>query len=583
VIRLSQGAHTGAIDARIDQLERIRFAARLWRHDDTLWGDDPERRKVAANRLGWLDVVTRMRAETDALRAFAAKAAADHFTHAVLLGMGGSSLAPEVLRLTLGIAPRALELTVLDNTSPAAVRAIAETHDARRTLFVVSSKSGGTLEVASFEKHFFAWVSAARGEEAGRSFVAVTDPDTALEALAHTRGYRKTFVNPPDIGGRYSALSYFGLVPAALIGADLDALLDGAIAEAEACAASVPAAENPALALGAALGELALSGRNKMTLALPAAFTALGSWIEQLVAESTGKEGRGIIPVDGEPLAGPERYGRDRVFVTFDSGPTAPEEAAAIETLERAGEAIVRWSREPATTPASRAAVLGAEFLRWEIATAVAGAALAVDPFDEPNVAEAKLATHDVLQKFLESGRFEQASPIARAGDVQTFAPASIAARLRGEGPSPGPAGQGPAAAAAAVLMLAGPGDYLALLAYMQRTRERHLRLEKLRVTMRDATRLATTLGYGPRFLHSTGQLHKGGPNSGVFLQLTTDEGEDAEIPGEPYGFAALRQAQAAGDIVVLERRGRRVMRHHLGANVEQALDELIAAVEARR
>jgi glucose-6-phosphate isomerase len=583
VIRFSRAARTPAVDARLDQLEEQRFATRLWRHDDTLWGDDPEHRRVAASRLGWLDVAAAMRAETEGLRAFASKVATDGYTHAVLLGMGGSSLAPEVLRLTLGVGAGGLELAVLDNTSPEAVRAVTLAHDPHRTLFVVSSKSGATLEVTSFEKHFFEWVRAARGDQAGRSFVAITDPGTSLEQLAHSRGYRRTFINPPDIGGRYSALSFFGLVPAALIHADLEALLDGADEEARISGPEVPAREHPALTLGATLGELALSGRSKLTLVLPGELSALGSWIEQLVAESTGKGGRGIVPVTEEPLGVAEQYGRDRLFAVLEPGSLAPLDTSRLAALESAGHAVLRWSRRTAAeggerTASSWARVLGGEFLRWEFATAVAGAILSLDPFDEPNVAEAKQATQDVLKRWLSSGRFDPPAPapLARAGDVQVFAPAAMAPFLRDA------AAAGPYAGAATMLSLGRSGDYLALLAYVCRTRERHERLQKLRVAIRDFSRLATTLGYGPRFLHSTGQLHKGGPNTGVYLQITADEGEDVPIPGEKYGFATLRRAQADGDYQVLERRERRVARLHLGSNVEESLDALISAFEAR-
>jgi glucose-6-phosphate isomerase len=584
VIRFSRAARTPAVDARLDHLEEQRFAARLWRHDDTLWGDDPEHRQVAANRLGWLDVPGAMRAETEGLRAFASKVAAEGYTHVVLLGMGGSSLAPEVLRLTLGVGAGGLELAVLDNTSPEAVRAVTHAHDPHRTLFLVSSKSGGTLEVTSFEKHFFEWVRGARGDQAGRSFVAITDPGTSLEQLARTRGYRRTFINPPDIGGRYSALSFFGLVPAALMRADLGALLDGAAAEAAASGPDVPARDHPALTLGATLGELALSGRSKLTLVLPNELAALGSWIEQLVAESTGKRGRGIVPVNEEPLGVPEQYGRDRLFAVLEPGGLGAPELARLATLESAGHPVLRWSYRAdqagsgERTPSSLARVLGAEFLRWEFATAVAGAILSLDPFDEPNVAEAKQASQDVLKRWLSTGRFDPPVPaaLARAGEVQLFAPAAVAPSLRDA------AAAGPFAAAATLLTLGRPGDYVALLAYLCRTRERHERLQKLRVGVRDFSRLATTLGYGPRFLHSTGQLHKGGPNIGVYLQLTADEGEDVPIPSEKYGFATLRRAQADGDYQVLERRERRVARLHLGSNVEESLDALISAFEAR-
>ncbi len=451
--------------------------------------------------------------------------------------MGGSSLAPETLARTFGTRAGRLELTVLDNTSPAAVRAVTAAHDPARTLFVVSSKSGGTLEVTSFERHFHAAVRAALGEKAGGSFVAITDPGTSLEALARERGYARVFQNPPDIGGRYSALSYFGLVPAALIGADLEGLLAGAHTEA------LPSGEgeSDAVVLGAALGELARAGRDKLTLVLPAALASLGAWIEQLVAESTGKQGHGIVPVAEETLGPPAVYGRDRVFVAIESGDDGAA-AAALDALERAGHPVVRWTRPGADA-------LGAEFLRWEIATATAGAVLGVDPFDEPNVAEAKEASRATLERDL-AGR--RAAP-------PEFQPAAL-----GD-----------------LLDQARPGDYFAILAYLHRTPATHERLARLRHAVRDRARLATTLGYGPRYLHSTGQLHKGGPNTGLYLLITADEGDDVPIPGEPYGFAALRAAQAAGDLEVLERHGRRVAHLHLGAGIEGALDRLISGLPA--
>jgi transaldolase/glucose-6-phosphate isomerase len=567
--RLALGAAAEAVETRLELLDRARFVARLWSRDDALWGDDPARRAVAANRLGWLDSPARMRGEVAALRAFAREVAADGFTHAVLLGMGGSSLAPEMLRLTYGVAPGALELTVLDNTSPAAVRAVSAAHDPKRTLFVVSSKSGGTLEVASFERHFFEWTRAAR-PEAGRAFVAVTDPGTPLERLAAERGYRRVFAGIPDIGGRYSALSPFGLVPGALIGLDLDALLDAARDEARASGPEAPATANPAVRLGAALGELALAGADKLTLVLGPEIAALGSWIEQLVAESTGKEGRGIVPVADEALGPPSVYGNDRVFVSVSVGAPPPATTAALAALEAAGHPVLRWTL-------ASALALGGECLRWEIATATAGAVIDVDPFDEPNVTEAKQASRAVLDEYLAAGRFPEAYLLASAAGLEIEAPTSVADALEHRVSDPAD----PAAWAASLISMARPGDYFALCAYLHRTPARHARLERLRTALRDPSRLATTLGYGPRFLHSTGQLHKGGPNSGIFMQLTADEGEELAIPGERYGFGALRRAQAAGDYEVLERRRRRVMRVHLGSEVEPALDRLIAAVTA--
>ncbi len=564
------GSVQPAYEARLRRLDEQEFSRRLWAHDDSLWGDDPEHRKVAANRLGWLDVPVFMRNEVEALHQLAITIWREGFTHAVLLGMGGSSLAPEVLRLTFGVKPGAIELDVLDNTSPAAVRAVASACDPETTLFIVSSKSGSTLEVASFERFFYEWVRRSRGDQAGRSFLAITDPGTSLEKLAVERGYRRVCSNPPDIGGRYSALSYFGLVPAALIGVDTGDLLTAALHEAKVSRPRVAAAENPGLRLGAALGELALAGRDKLTLVLGEEIAPLGSWIEQLVAESTGKSGRGILPVADEPLGPPAAYGADRVFVAASLAPLPAATESALAALEAAGHPVLRWKVESLTG-------LGAEFLRWEIATAVAGAVLGVDPFDEPNVTEAKQATQAVLTRYLEQGDFAPPAPAAAAGHVFVETPARIAEALRGR------AGASPAAWLPGLLSLARPGDYLALLAYMHRTPERHERLGRLRRALRDASRLATTLGYGPRFLHSTGQLHKGGPNTGLFVQITCDEGDELPIPGERYGFGALRRAQAAGDYEVLARRDRRVIRLHLGGDVERGLEALLEASSAAR
>jgi len=558
------------VGAALERADAAGLAARLWARDDRLWGDDPAHRAVARNRLGWLGAPARVAARLPELRALAAEAAREGRDRAVLLGMGGSSLAPEVLRLALGVRPGALDLAVLDNTSPAAVRAVTEAHDPERTLFVVASKSGGTIEVASFEKHFFERARAAHGDAAGRGFVAVTDPGTPLEALARARGYRAVVHAPPDVGGRYSALTEFGMLPAALIGADLDALVAAAAAEAAASGPEVPAAASPAVFLGVTLGELAAVGRDKLTLVLEGDVAPLGAWIEQLVAESTGKDGRGILPVADEPLADPARYGRDRVFVATGVGALSAGTEGALDALAAAGHPVLRW-----TLPAVEA--LGGEFLRWEIATAVAGAALGVDPFDEPNVTEAKQATQAVLARRVAEGRVPQPAPIAEGAAGALDAPAALAAELRGAVRD----ARDPAAWVVALAATAAPGDYVAVLAYLHRTPARHARLEALRLALRDLGGAAATLGYGPRFLHSTGQLHKGGPPRGRFVQLVGDEGPDVPIPGEPYGFEALRWAQAAGDYEVLERRGRRVLRVRLGDNPDAALARLAEAVAA--
>jgi transaldolase/glucose-6-phosphate isomerase len=569
-LNLSVGEAAPAIHARLDRLERERFARRVWAREAKLWSADPAHQQVARTRLGWLDAPSTMKKEIGALKAFAREVLGDGFNRAVLLGMGGSSLAPEVLRQTFGIANTGIDVTVLDSTAPAAVRAITTTHDPKRTLFLVSSKSGTTIEVRSLEKHFFEWVSAVRGPDAGRSFVAITDPGTPLGRLAGERRYRRVFLNAPDIGGRYSALSYFGLVPAALLAVNLDALLEHAMDEIQASGPEVPASRNFGIELGAALGELVLRGRDKATLVLGQEIQSFAGWVEQLVAESTGKDGKGIVPVADEPLGPPEAYGSDRVFIATGVTPLPKETEALLAALERAGHPVLRW--RDLELPA-----IGAEFVRWEIATATAGAVLGVDPFDEPNVTEAKQATTAVLERYLADGKFPARPSLTDAGGLEVEAPRALAEAIR-----PRVNARTDAAAwAAALLSLAKPGDYFALLAYFHRTPARHERLERLRLAVRNATRVATTLGYGPRYLHSTGQLHKGGPNTGIFLQLTADQGEEIPIPGERYGFSTLLKAQAAGDYQVLERRERRVMRIHLGANPEKELDEIVEAVAA--
>ena len=538
-----------------DNARRGEFAARLWQKDATLWSTDPAHQKVAANRLGWLDLPTGMRDEVAALEAFVAEVRAEGFTHAVLLGMGGSSLAPEVMRRMLGVAPGFLELTVLDNTSPAAVRAVTAAHDPRRTLFLVSSKSGGTIEVASFEKHFFEWTRAARGADAGRAFVAITDPGSPLAARAAERGYRRVFLNPPDVGGRYSALSLFGLLPAALIGASPVALIESAARELDE--ARRDTSGGAGVAFGVAIGEAALTGQDKLTLAFGPRWAPFGAWVEQLVAESTGKDGQGVVPVDGEVCGPAILAGADRAFVaTPDLDPALGRPIA-----HRDGPAWLLDLESPRDH--------GAAFLRWEIATAAAAAVLGVDPFDEPNVSEAKHATQAVLDRALADGHFPAEAPLTQGDGWSLYATGPAESALSAAG------AREPGAALAALLSLARPGDYLALLAYLHATPAVDQALQRVRVATCGHSGLVSTLGIGPRFLHSTGQLHKGGSDQGLFLQITADEGPDVPIPGEPYSFGMLRRAQAAGDFEVLTRRGRRVVRLHLESDVVAGLARL--------
>lgn len=558
-----------AIEARLEKLEADHFAAKLAKRDPGLWGSSNGRKQVAQHRLGWLTAPALLRPEVAALRGFASMARNSGFTHALLLGMGGSSLAPETMARSIEPRQGAMPVAVLDNTSPQAVEAAFAAHDPATTLVVVSSKSGTTVEVSCFERAAHEWVRAVAGDRAGLSFLAITDPGTPLEQLAKSRGYRRVFTNPEDIGGRYSALSFFGMVPAALMGLELDLLLDGAIEELGRLGPKTEAASSPGLWLGAALGELALAGRDKLTLILPTPLEALGGWIEQLVAESTGKEGRGLIPVDGEPLGPVESYGADRVFVVTTIGAPSAELAASLSRLESAGHPVLQWSL-PSTLD------LGAEFVRWEIATAVVGAVLDVNPFDEPNVAEAKQATRELLDAQGKNGALPLPEPAASRAGVAAAAPPATARALKLTVTDAGD----PLAWAAALPSLLQPGDYFALTAFLHPTPARRAALQTIRQAVQRATRAATTLGYGPRFLHSTGQLHKGGPNRGVFLQIVGDEG-DRRIPDERFGFGTLQRAQGLGDFEVLGRHERRVLRLDLGSDIESGLDRLAQALVA--
>ncbi|HET7236537.1 MAG TPA: glucose-6-phosphate isomerase [Actinomycetota bacterium] len=492
------------VTARLEALDRERVIERIWAKDHTVWKPDPTE---IADRLGWLGVPALMREEIGTLEAFAGRVAADGFRTAVLLGMGGSSLAPEVFMSTFGAADGALELIVLDTTHPATVARVTAGLGLEETLFVVASKSGTTTETRSHFAHFWGLVPD------GARFVAITDPGTPLEALAREHGFRRTFANPADIGGRYSALSYFGLVPAALIGAPLHAIVDGAQEMQRASEGSGPATDSPGATLGAVMGECALAGRDKLTTLVPREVASLGGWIEQLVAESTGKEDRGVVPIVGEPLGAPDAYGDDRVFVAIG-------EHEGVDALEHLGHPVVRLAYEDPEQ-------IGGEFFRWEMATAIASHVLGINAFDQPNVQEAKDATEEILA----------------ADSVE----------------DPGTEDLG------ALLKEIRPGDYVAILAYLDRTSETDAAIERARVALRDRHRVATTTGFGPRFLHSTGQLHKGGANNGVFIQVTDGAREqDQPIPGQPYTFGTLIDAQALGDLRSLRNRGRRVARVRL-------------------
>jgi transaldolase/glucose-6-phosphate isomerase len=548
-------ALASAVDAEVLRLAAAEAPRRLWEGDATLFTTDPAHEKSIKSRVGWLRAPALLQTKLAELAAFVAEVEAAGFTDAVLLGMGGSSLAPEVLALTYaGQGAAGLRLHVLDNTDPAAVARVDKAVEGKKALYIVASKSGGTIEIQAFERFFWQKVLAqSEGDvaRAGACFVAITDPVTRLAQLAEEKKYRRVFTNPADIGGRYSALSYFGLVPGALAGADVAGLVASGAEMASACAAVVPGGDIAALRLGVTLAVAAEAGRDKLTLVISPEIASLGSWIEQLVAESTGKEGKGVVPIDLEPLGAPSEYGDDRLFVYVRLGAGDAAQSRAVGELEKAGHPVVYLQLE------DRAA-LGRELFRWEFATAIAGAVLGVNPFDEPNVTEAKLSTSAIL-----------AAAQAQTGDKagQLPVPEDVVGPRDGE-------------RIRAHLAAATPGEYLALCAYFTRTEARDALLTRLRVAVRGRARQATTVGYGPRFLHSTGQLHKGGANNGVFLQLLADAPSDLAIPGEAYSFATLRNAQALGDLQVLRRRGRRALRVALGADVDASLAALVEAVE---
>jgi glucose-6-phosphate isomerase len=523
---MSLGDHLSGVEATLSGLEEHDVVARIWRKDHTVWGSDPTE---IGDRLGWLTVTDFMRSELDDLTTFAQTVRDEGTRTVVLLGMGGSSLGPEVLRQTFGSAEGYPELIVLDSTVPEWVRDVTRRIDASRTLALVSSKSGGTIEPNVLYRHFRAQVEGAVGnEEAGQHFVAVTDSGSSLADLGRSERFRRVFTNPTDLGGRYSVLSYFGLVPAALTGVDVATLLDRADRMRDACATRVGTRGNPGAWLGAAMATLALGGRDKLTLVTSRSIGSFGLWVEQLIAESTGKEGKGIVPIAGEPPLPLDAYSADRAFVYLRlEGDDNAEVDDFVARLSSSGQPVVRLDlRDPYD--------LGAEFYRWEFATAVAGSILAVNPFDQPNVQAAK----DVAVSLMEDYRRSGALPVAGAGSSWQD-----------------------------LVSNPTPGSYLAIMAYIQPTREVDGALQSLRRKISERLGIATTLGYGPRFLHSTGQLHKGGPATGLFLQLTQKHAEDVPIPGEAYTFGVLADAQAQGDLAALQTAGRSV------ANVELALD----------
>ncbi len=533
---------------QVAALEAQNAARRIWEHDPSIWTDDPAGQAEIRIRLGWLSLPETSRAALPEMDKFAHETRADGFTHFLLLGMGGSSLAPEVMSLVFSPSPTGrgaggeggLHFAILDSTDPAQVAETAAKFPLDKTLFIVSSKSGGTAEVSAMFDYFWAKAAEAFGADAGQRFIAITDPGTSLEKLAKERGFRRVFNADPNVGGRYSALSHFGLVPAALMGIDVDKFLARAARMMNECRPEHPAARNPGLVLGALMGQAALSGRDKLTLVADPGLESIGSWLEQLIAESTGKQGKGIVPVDLEPLGNPSDYGKDRLFAYLRK---SGEYDSVLNALQQAGQPLVVFDLSDPYD-------LAAEFYRWEVATAVACAVLGVNAFDQPDVQDAKDRTKAKIAEYKATG----------AVSPGTFVSVE-------EAP----------AALEAFLASAKSGDYIAINAYLRRNPAMEAALTELRLKLRARTGCATTVGFGPRFLHSTGQLHKGGADNGLFLQITADSTSDFDIPGQGMTFGALERAQALGDYEALAARSRRILRVHLPKSA--ALKDLLVKI----
>src|SRR5690242_11961814 len=532
---------------------------RLWQRDAALWTNTDE-----SQWLGWLDIVEQQNANVPAFQKFAREVKNENLTDILLLGMGGSSLCPEVLAKTYGQIDGFPQLHVLDSTDPRQVKAFEDAVDLERTLFVVSSKSGSTLEPNIFKQYFLERTKEVVGpDKAGSRWVAVTDPGSKLEKEAQADKFRYIFHGVPSIGGRYSALSNFGMVPAAAMGLDIPKFLDRASQMVQACKSN-SVESNPGAMLGIVLGSAAKLGRDKLTFVTSRAIYDLGAWLEQLIAESTGKQGKGIIPVDREELTGPKGYGNDRVFayLRYEPAPDADQDQH-VAALEKAGQPVIRISVKDTDD-------LPQVFFCWEIATAVAGSILGINAFNQPDVEASKVETRKLTSEYEQSGSLPPEKPIFQQGPFKLFADPKNAAALS----SGNVAGH-----LKAHLDRIKPGDYFAVLGYIQMNEEHEARLQEIRHAVRDAKQVATCLGFGPRFLHSTGQAYKGGPNSGVFLQITCDDAHDVQVPGAKYTFGVVKAAQARGDFQVLADRGRRALRIHLGKDVEVGLSEMLEII----
>ncbi len=556
-----------AVKASLDEWRAGEKVRRLWARDATLWTGTDE-----GNWLGWLGITEDKLAQSQHLKSIAEEVRDARFSHALLLGMGGSSLCPEVLALTFGKQVNFPEFHVLDSTDPAQVIAFESKVDLANTLFIVSSKSGGTLEPNIFKQYFFERTRQVVGaEKAGQRFIAITDPGSKMQHVAESDGFHHIFFGLPSIGGRYSALSDFGMVPAAIMGIDTLMFLDRTEEMVHACSSSVPVEDNPGVVLGIILGVLVKHGRDKVTLITSPDLMDLGAWLEQLLAESTGKDGRGLIPVDLEHVGPPEVYGSDRVFayIRLSTAPDAAQDAAMV-ALERAGQPVVRIA-------VSDTYDLGQEFFRWEIATAVAGAIIGINAFNQPDVEASKVATRKLTSEYEKTGKLPAETPILEEQGIKLFTDDRNATALK----QAAGRDQSLVGYLKAHLNRLAAGDYFALLAYIERNDAYQEQLQAIRHAVRDARRVATCLGFGPRFLHSTGQAYKGGPNTGVFLQITCEDAVDLPVPGQKYTFGVVKAAQARGDFEVLAARQRRALRVHLGPDVRAGLTKLHEIVQS--
>ncbi len=554
------GQYSAAVAEAAAAWTKNNGTARMWAKDKTLWSNADEDRW-----LGWLTIAQRTHADAAVLTKAADDAKSSGAKHVVVLGMGGSSLCPEVLAHTFGQSAGYPQLLVLDSTVPAQVMRLSSQLDPATTLFIVASKSGSTIEPNSFKQFFFNRTQTTPGlPSPGSRFIAVTDPGTHMQKVAEGDHFRVIYYGDPQVGGRFSALSNFGMIPAASSGIDAPAFLETTGYMVTACQGAT-VEKNPGVALGLILGTLAKAGRDKLTVIASPAIAGLGAWLEQLIAESTGKKGHGIVPVDGEPTSEPAVYGDDRLFV-YSRLATSPDAAqdAAVAALQKAGHPVV-------TIDVPSTMHLGQEFFRWEIATAVAGALLGINPFDQPDVESAKIVARSLMAEYEKTGKLPEEAPLTQDGPITLFTDAKNSADLKA-------AAGGKTDVASLIkahLSRLTTGDYFAINAYVEMNSVHDAELQRLRLAVRGKKKVATTVGYGPRFLHSTGQLHKGGPNNGVFLQITSDDAEPCPIPGQKYDFGILKSAQAQGDFAVLAERGRRILRVHLTSDVRTGLAKL--------